>query len=619
MELKAGYKLTEVGLIPEEWQLCPIGCMGEVLTGKALAVNAPGKQRPYLRTKNVFDGRIDIDDVLTMPMTDAQFSQFMLMNGDVLLNEGQSLELVGRCALYHGEYPEPCAIQNQLLRFRAKSGVSAAFASHLFRYCQQTGVFARIALQTTSIAHLGGKRFEQLLLQWPPEPEQRAIAAALNDADALLEGLTRLIAKKRDIKQAAMQQLLTGETRLPGFHEQWTNKTLGEIGECIIGLTYSPEDVVEHGLLVLRSSNIQNGRLVYEDNVYVNLSVAEDLYARQGDILICVRNGSRALIGKCALIDERSEGVTFGAFMSVYRTPHWRFIFHAFQGDRIQRQIRDNIGATINQITNKDLKAFRVKLPPQDEQTAIAAVLSDMDAELRALEARLDKTRALKQAMMQELLTGRTRLVVPAVTESSKDSGQTAARQANIYFQRSVLAAEIIDRLHDEPTFGHVKFEKMIYLVERLCDVDTGSTYHRDAAGPYDNRAMRSIDSQLRKQKWFDAQKIDGRYQYEPMANRGKHKAYFERYFGEISPGFDTIIDTFRSFDTERCEIVATLFAAWSDLLQQKGPISDEAIVNEVLHNWHESKTRIPEDRWRKELSWMRDHGFVPHKATGAV
>jgi type I restriction enzyme S subunit len=220
--------------------------------------------------------------------------------------------------------------------------------------------------------------------------------------------------------------------------------------------------------------------------------------------------------------------------------------------------------------------------------------------------------------MIQELLAGRTRLVVPAVTESRKASERTDGRRANIHFMRSVLAAEIIDRLHEEPTFGHVKFEKMIFLVEHLCDVNTGSTYHRDAAGPYDNRAMRSIDSQLRKQKWFDAQKVEDRYRYQPMTNRGKHKEYFERYFSGIGASFDAVIKTFRGLTTERCEIVATLFAAWKDLLQQNGPVSDDAIVNEVLHNWHESKKRIPEDRWRKALSWMRDKSFVPHTATGA-
>ena len=133
MELKPGYRQTEVGVIPEDWDVFSVSDMGDVVTGKALAARASGKQRPYLRTKNVFDGRIDIDDVLTMPMTDEQFGHFRVQRGDVLLNEGQSLELVGRCALYSDQYPDPCAMQNQLLRFRARGGVCSVFASYLFR------------------------------------------------------------------------------------------------------------------------------------------------------------------------------------------------------------------------------------------------------------------------------------------------------------------------------------------------------------------------------------------------------------------------------------------------------------------------------------------------------
>ena len=219
----AGYKQTEARVTPEDWEILPVGSMGEVVAGKALAAKAPGLQRPYLRTKNVFDGRIDTeDDVLSMPMTDAEFARYELHDGDVLLNEGQTLELVGRCSIYQGEFPEPCAIQNQLIRFRARRGVSPEFAAHLFRYCQVTGVFSRIALQTTSVAHLGVSRFQKLTLAWPvSETEQRTIAAALSDVDALIAALDRLISRKRAVKNAAMQQLLTGNQRLPGFDGEW--------------------------------------------------------------------------------------------------------------------------------------------------------------------------------------------------------------------------------------------------------------------------------------------------------------------------------------------------------------------------------------------------------------
>jgi type I restriction enzyme S subunit len=214
-EVKTGYKQSDVGMIPEDWEVKSVGTMGDVRAGKALAARGPGQQRPYLRTKNVFDGRIDLDDVLQMPMTDADFSRYCLRYGDVLLNEGQSLELVGRCAMYQDEYPEPCAIQNQLVRFRAGDGVSAEFCAHLFRHCQKSGVFARIAMQTTSVAHLGVSRFAELQLAWPREAaEQEAIAAVLTDMDAGIAALEAKLAKARNIKQGMMQELLTGRIRL---------------------------------------------------------------------------------------------------------------------------------------------------------------------------------------------------------------------------------------------------------------------------------------------------------------------------------------------------------------------------------------------------------------------
>jgi type I restriction enzyme S subunit len=234
----------------------------------------------------------------------------------------------------------------------------------------------------------------------------------LSDADALIESLEEVIAKKRQIKQGAMQELLTGEKRLPGFSGEWGVKRLGEIGDALIGLTYSPSEVRDAGTLVLRASNVQEGVLCFEDNVFVEREINERIMVRPGDILICVRNGSRELIGKCAMVDERANGMTFGAFMSVFRTRFHDFVHHQFQSDVIKRQIHEHLGATINQITNASLNSFQVPIPSDpDEQTAIAEILSDMDAEIAALDSKLKKARHVKQGMMQELLTGRIRLV----------------------------------------------------------------------------------------------------------------------------------------------------------------------------------------------------------------
>lgn len=199
-----------------KWETRRVAEMGDVLAGKALNVHGIGALRPYLRTKNVLDGQIDLEDVLQMPMTNAEFNRFRIERGDVLLNEGQSIELVGRCAMYRGELGSPCAMQNQLLRFRAYRKTVPAFAEHLFRRCQHVGVFAAIATQTTSVAHLGSSRFSDLRLLWPIDPEeQEVIATALSDMDAELRALEARRDKTRALKQAMMQELLTGRTRLP--------------------------------------------------------------------------------------------------------------------------------------------------------------------------------------------------------------------------------------------------------------------------------------------------------------------------------------------------------------------------------------------------------------------
>lgn len=193
--------------------------------------------------------------------------------------------------------------------------------------------------------------------------------------------------------------------------DDWDAKPLGEIGDSLIGLTYRPSEVRKYGTLVLRSSNVQNGALCFDDNVFVDTDIPDRIMVRPGDILVCVRNGSRDLIGKSALVDERAVGMTFGAFMAVFRSEHGKLLHQVFQSEIFKKQINEHLGATINQITNKSLNSFKVPLPPTDEErTKIANALSEADALLATLDHMIAKKRDLKQAVMQHLLTGKTRL-----------------------------------------------------------------------------------------------------------------------------------------------------------------------------------------------------------------
>lgn len=196
------------------------------------------------------------------------------------------------------------------------------------------------------------------------------------------------------------------ETDLGVLPNDWDVVELGNIGSVSIGLTYSPRDVSADGTLVLRSSNVQNGQLRFDDNVYVNVAVPDRATVRENDILICVRNGSRELIGKSAVIDASSAGMAFGAFMAIYRSEHNGFLAHVFKSDIMLRQIHEHLGATINQITNKSLNGFKVPLPKNPmERTAVAEALSDASALIESLEQLIAKKRAIRQCAMHQLLT----------------------------------------------------------------------------------------------------------------------------------------------------------------------------------------------------------------------
>ena len=201
----------------------------------------------------------------------------------------------------------------------------------------------------------------------------------------------------------------TPAIRFPDFLNdgEWEVKRLGEIAESFTGLTYSPEQVVENGgTLVLRSSNIKNGVLSFEDNVYVQMDIPERAITHIGDLLICVRNGSKNLIGKSAVITKEAENTAFGAFMTVLRAKEGtdqEFLNFLWQSDMIQNQILRNFGSTINQITSKDLNGYKVIVPPLAEQRRIAACLSALDEMLAATNGKLEQLKAYKKGLMQKL------------------------------------------------------------------------------------------------------------------------------------------------------------------------------------------------------------------------
>src|SRR5579863_2333203 len=408
MGVKPGYKQTELGVIPKEWTVRTIGQFATIKTGpfgtllKASEYSTDGV--PLISVGEIREGFLQITDD-TPRVSQAvtrRLPQYLLRTGDIVFGRKGGVD---RSALIR-DGQDGWFLGSDGIGIRPTQDCHNEYLSFQFQTTRIQGWLLQNAIGTT-MPSLNQDILRDVLVPIPPtKAEQEAIAGALSDADALIESLDRLIAKKRKIKQGAMQELLSGNRRLHRGSGVWQQTKLGEIGESLIGLTYKPSNVKSDGLLVLRASNIFQETIRFEDNVFVDMDVPTTIILRQGDILICVRNGSRDLIGKCALINKQARGMTFGAFMAVFRTPFFNIVYHQFQSEIIKRQINEHLGATINQITNKSLNSFQIPLPSDEkERDAIAEILNDMDADIAALEAKVAKARRLKHGMMQELLT----------------------------------------------------------------------------------------------------------------------------------------------------------------------------------------------------------------------
>ena len=389
-----GYKRTEVGVIPTDWHVTRIGSLFSVKAGGDFdptnSSEVQGDNYPY-------------------PIYANSLSQQGLYG---FCNYAQSqigsITITARGTLGKTFYRNtPFVAIGRLLVLEPRVSMDARFFSEYINY----GV--HFAVESTGVPQLTAPQVARYSVPVPPEFEQRAIAEMLSDVDGLIQSLDALISKKRAIKQAVMQQLLTGKTRLPGFSGEWETKRLGELADIRHGATPSTQ-----------IGAYWNGPIPW--------CIPTDITATSGKYLLATERS----ITKAGLASCRASLLPVGALLLCSRTTIGEIKIATFpvctnQGfkslvckDNVSNEflyyllltlkpqmIERATGSTFLEIGKRDLASIELSVPPESEQCAIAAILSDMDAEIAALERRRDKTHAIKQGMMQQLLTGRVRLV----------------------------------------------------------------------------------------------------------------------------------------------------------------------------------------------------------------
>ena len=408
MELKPGYKQTEVGVIPGDWSTPELG---QILKSMQLGGNYKNSEIPtrwpLIKMGNLGRGTIKLDRLDFVDSKQSPAVRDRLCDGDVLFNTRNTLELVGKVAIWKEELPEAYFNSNIMrMDFDEQRVSSSAFMNFILNTAKSITSLRGIATGTTSVAAIYGRDLAKIVIPLPTKAEQVEIAEALSDADALIESLDQLIAKKRQIKQGAMQELLTGKRRLPGFSGNWEVRRLGDICEIDMGRTpprlNSSFWGVGHKWLSIADLK---SKVVTESKEEITPLAAEEMQVvRKGTLLMSFKLSiGRLCFAGCDLYTNEAI-CSFNQLKA-----NSDFLYYVL--GRIDFSLYGKQAVKGYTLNKESLKLVEVPLPSIQEQTAIASVLSDMDTELAALESRLAKARLIKQGMMQELLTGRIRLL----------------------------------------------------------------------------------------------------------------------------------------------------------------------------------------------------------------
>lgn len=423
MELKRGYKQTDIGLIPEDWEVNKIGNLTTSYAGGTPSTKEPNywggdikwMNSGELNNKFIFDvkNRITVEGVNNS-------STKLIPEKCVLIGLAGQGKTRGTAAI---NYTKLCTNQSIASIFPSNNHNSE------FLYYYIDNLYDELRSLSTGDGGRGGLNLtiiRNLNIPLPTLEEQKQIANILSDTDQLIQNLKTLIAKKKAIKQGVMQELLTGKKRLQGFTEKWETKKLGNLGKTISGLSGKTKTDFGNGnARYITFMNVMS-------NVVINTSILEKVNIKQGETQNTFRKGDLFFntssetpeeVGMCAVLLDDIQDVYLNSFCFGYRLNNEELngLYLSYLiNSNVGRSIFESLaqGATRYNLSKTNFNNVILNVPKDiQEQQAIAQILSDMDTEIEALEQQLQKTQALKQGMMQELLTGKTRLVKPVTQE----------------------------------------------------------------------------------------------------------------------------------------------------------------------------------------------------------
>ena len=580
MELKPGYKQTEVGVIPNDWEVAQVNQIATIKTGpfgtllKASEYSPNGV--PLISVGEIRQGFLHISD--TTPRVSAivtkRLPQYLLRAGDIVFGRKGGVD---RSAPIRQEQ-DGWFLGSDGLMVRADASHNHEYLTFQFLTQRVRSWLLENATGTT-MPSLNQRVLGGVQVPIPPLiAEQDAIVRILCDAEALIESLQQLLVKKRQIKQGAMQDLLTGKKRLPGFIDPWVTQLLGNIARIKTG-TRNNEDKTEGGNypFFVRSDNVERINS-YSYDCEAILVPGE---GRIGEIFHYVA-GRFDVHQRVYAITQFEPGIS-AKFVHLYMT--MKFGKWAMQ---------NSVKATVDSLRLPTFQAFEMRVPATEtEQVAIALALAEMEAEMAAIEIKLTKVRQLKQGMMQELLTGRIRLVRPSAEVLSfpaRESAVEAKASHNTQINEAVVIAVLSAKFGSEKfPLGRFRRTKFSYLLHRHTEHEAAG-FMKKAAGPYNPRTRYGGAEKIAlKNRYVRVLSVGKSEGFVADENIAQAEGYFEKWYGTEAL---TWLEQFHYYKNDALELLTTVDMACEDL-SRAGKAVTLSTVKQVIRDNPEWKPKL--------------------------